>query len=126
MEQSFAFNQSRGRDLEINEAMAIAVRFEAINKTTNRGFMPSRNRGYNQSSNTNTDANTGSAEEPELNAMRAPRDLSKVQCYNCQRFGHIQAYCRSPRAASTGAQNGPGRGREERKDQAGNETPCTE
>ena len=103
LKQSFTFNQSSRQDLEINETMTIAVWFEIINKTTNQDFMLFRNCEYNQLFNTNTDANTGSVKESELNAMWASKDLFKVQCYNCQQFKHIQAYCRSSWAASTDA-----------------------
>ena len=78
LKQSFTFNQSSRQDLEINETMTIAVQFEVINKIINWGFMPFRNCEYNQSFNINTDINTESVKESELNAMQASRDLFKV------------------------------------------------
>ena len=126
LKQSFTFNQSSRWDLEINETMTIAVQFKVINKTINQDFMSFRNCEYNQLFNTNTDINTRSAEESELNVMQALRDLFKVQCYNCQQFRHIQVYCRSSWAASTDTQNDLRCGCKKRKNQAENKTPYTE
>lgn len=96
LEQSSAILQATGRELDINETMAAAVQFEALNKVSNRNFISSGSRG-NTTPAAHTTANQTS--EQDLNTMQSTRDVSQVQCYNCQQYGHYQDTCHNPRVA---------------------------
>jgi len=93
------------RDLSLRAASADQVIRELAQNATGDDFLDEEDREseqinalYNKYGN-----------KPKMSGVR-PRDLSKVQCFNCKRMGHMKAQCRLNTAAKATTQSGQKRG----------------